>query len=103
MIPLAPERLSTTTCWLNASARLELTIRASISVPAPAPNGTIRRIGRLGYGCCGCAEADAMNANEIMAARSVNVVNSVAITYPFDLAQITVVGPVARGHSTTAP
>ena len=48
MIPLAPERLSTTTCCFICSASLPATIRARISGEPPGGEGTRKRIGLVG-------------------------------------------------------
>src|SRR5258705_6084711 len=56
MIVLAPGRLSITTCCLRLSLSLIATRRAMMSVPDPAGNGTIKRIGFTGY-AVDCASA----------------------------------------------
>ena len=48
MTPLAPGRLSTTTCWPSAAESLAATIRAIVSLPPPGGNGTIMVMVRLG-------------------------------------------------------
>src|SRR5437763_1460407 len=48
MTPLAPGRLSTTTCWPSAAESLLATIRAMVSLPPPDGNGTIMVMVRLG-------------------------------------------------------
>src|SRR5262245_39565625 len=53
MFPPAPPRLSTTTCCPHDSVILWATRRAMVSVAAPGANGTMMRIGRVGY----CASA----------------------------------------------
>src|SRR5574341_2682332 len=61
MSPLAPGRLSTTTCCPSASLSFTPMVRASVSVLPPGANGTTNRTGRVGY-CCdrtGAAQASA--------------------------------------------
>ena len=48
MTPLAPGRLSTTTCWPSAAESLLATIRAIVSLPPPGGNGTIMVMVRVG-------------------------------------------------------
>ena len=48
MEPPAPPRLSTTTDLPRITLIFSASRRATISVEPPAPNGTTRRIGRLG-------------------------------------------------------
>jgi hypothetical protein len=56
MMPPAPERLSITSCWVNACARRLDTMRATMSVAPPTATGTIKRTGRCGYAVdCACA------------------------------------------------
>src|SRR5258706_15227366 len=57
MIDAAPARFSTTTGWPRYSLILGAIIRAEISVPPPATDGTITRIGRIGYVSCAFAAA----------------------------------------------
>ena len=49
-MPPAPPRLSTMTCCLSGSASRCATTRARMSLPPPGGKGTIRRMGREGYG-----------------------------------------------------
>src|SRR5215467_139515 len=49
MPPLAPWRLSTTMFWLSAMPSGWAMMRVTMSVPLPAPNGTMMVMGRLGY------------------------------------------------------
>src|SRR5688572_12793786 len=51
MIPLAPPRLSTTTCCPSCSVSFWLTIRARMSGEPPGGEGTMKRIGFVGYAC----------------------------------------------------
>jgi hypothetical protein len=50
MLPLAPARLSTTTCWPHTSLSFCETTRATMSVAPPGENGTITRTGFVGKG-----------------------------------------------------
>src|SRR5450432_3797618 len=50
MLPPAPARLSTTTCWPHASDNFAATTRAITSVGPPGANGTIMRTAFVGYG-----------------------------------------------------
>ena len=43
--PLAPVRLSTTTCWPRNSESLGATMRAVMSVPPPGEKGEMKRTG----------------------------------------------------------
>src|SRR5688572_23468259 len=53
MLPLAPARLSTTTCCPTASPTGAATTRATRSSPPPAPEETVQRIGFVGHaGAC---------------------------------------------------
>src|SRR4051812_36400299 len=59
-MPLAPARLSTTTCWPNAAENFCPTSRAMMSFDPPGANGTMRRMGLEGYApgaflACACA------------------------------------------------
>src|SRR5688572_29709268 len=54
MLPPAPARFSTTTCWPTFSARNLATTRATVSVPPPGSKPTTIVIGLLGY----CASAE---------------------------------------------
>src|SRR5438552_18597006 len=59
--PPAPDRLSAITGWPSAAASFAPTARDSRSVVPPTANGTMMRIGLVGY----CAEAGiAVAANE---------------------------------------
>src|SRR5688572_3375103 len=58
-IPAAPGRLSTTTCWLHASASFWPKRRVMKSVPPPGANGTMNLIGLIGYSVALCADAAA--------------------------------------------
>src|SRR6059036_1534921 len=60
MLPEAPTRFSTTTGCPQRAASLSPTMRGSASAAPPAGNGTMTRIGRLGYpGAGSCAHAEA--------------------------------------------
>src|SRR5688572_28238128 len=62
MLPCAPARLSTMTCWPHVSPSFAARIRASASVPPPGGNGTMKRTGLSGN-CAGtCASARAGTA-----------------------------------------
>src|SRR5262245_56473 len=50
MVPLAPDRLSTTTCCPKRSPRRCATIRATTSLAVPGGKGATKRIGRTGNG-----------------------------------------------------
>src|SRR6185503_18476088 len=50
MMPLAPGRESTTTCWPQDSVSFCPRMRASVSEVPPGENGMIMRIGLAGYG-----------------------------------------------------
>src|SRR5262245_53165740 len=56
MMPFAPGRLSTITCWPQVSVSFWATARAMMSTPPPAACGTMIRTGRLGN-CCAAAPA----------------------------------------------
>ena len=67
MLPPAPGRLSTTTCWPSRSPSLGATIRTVASVEPPGGKVTIMRIGLAGQGagavvCAWLAAAAAMTA-----------------------------------------
>src|SRR5437879_8170277 len=63
--PPAPDRLSVITGWPSAAASFAPTARDSRSVVPPTANGTMMRIGLVGY----CAEAGiAVAANEAASA-----------------------------------
>src|ERR1019366_10188413 len=51
MVPPAPARLSTTSCWPQISLSLAATIRAVTSTPPPGAKPTSNRPGLFGYGC----------------------------------------------------
>src|SRR5258706_222289 len=51
MMPFAPTRLSTTTCWPQSSPSFCAGMRASVSTALPAESGTMRRTGLSGYVC----------------------------------------------------
>src|SRR5258708_26995388 len=55
MPPLAPCRLSTTMFWLRAMPSGWAMMRVTMSVPLPAPNGTMMVMGRLGYASAAAA------------------------------------------------
>ncbi|MNC85174.1 hypothetical protein D3C83_07590 [compost metagenome] len=57
--PAAPVRLSAMTCWPHVSESFWAMVRAVVSVPAPAANGTMKRTGLLGksFAGSGCAAA----------------------------------------------
>src|SRR5262245_54263382 len=73
MLPPAPPRLSTTTCWPQDSVILCATRRAMVSVAAPGANGTTMRIGRVGY-CASAACAAAPGRNSAAASARLVVV-----------------------------
>src|SRR5689334_4885895 len=70
MIDAAPARFSTTTGWPRYSLILGATSRAEISVPPPATDGTITRIGCAGYFSCACASAAAHRVHAAAPARA---------------------------------
>src|SRR6266850_343854 len=49
MLPPAPARFSTTTCWPSSSPSAGATMRAVVSVPPPGSNPTTVVIGFAGY------------------------------------------------------
>src|SRR4051812_47760011 len=51
MLPPAPGRLSTITCWPSAALIGAATKRAMVSPPPPAEDPTMMRIGLVGYDC----------------------------------------------------
>src|SRR5712664_2469759 len=51
MVPPAPPRLSTTTCWPSDLLILSATMRPSASLPPPGGNGMTSVTGRVGYAC----------------------------------------------------
>jgi hypothetical protein len=53
-MPLAPGRLSMTTCWPRLSASLGAMVRPMMSVTPPAPLGMIMRMGRVGKFSAAC-------------------------------------------------
>src|SRR5262245_19867961 len=63
VVPPAPTRFSTTTAWPRISDSGWATMRAAMSVPPPAPNPTIRRIGRVGQSCACARPAKKMAAH----------------------------------------
>src|SRR5687768_5984207 len=71
-MPVAPGRLSTTTCWPSASPSFCERRRATRSVPPPGGNPTIMRIVLLGY-CCAPA-ADERTAAHSSAAQRIAVI-----------------------------
>src|SRR5688572_15335458 len=56
MMPFAPGRLSTITCWPHVPVSFSATDRAMMSTPPPAAWGTMIRTGRFGN-CCAAAVA----------------------------------------------
>src|SRR3989442_14529454 len=58
MVPLPPARFSTTTGCFHASPIFCPMVRATMSVPPPGANGTIRRMGRDGKSAAGSACAN---------------------------------------------
>ena len=62
--PSAPGRFSTTIGWPSAVPSGCATMRATMSVEEPAPNGTMKRTGRDGY----CAERDVLHSVSTSAA-----------------------------------
>src|SRR5215216_6210043 len=62
---LAPERLSITTCWPSCSPSFSPISRPRKSAGPPGANGTIRVIGRDGYGCA--SESDGRTASKTAA------------------------------------
>ena len=48
IMPPAPDRLSTTTCWPHAAESFCAMVRANKSVPPPGGKGAMTRIGRTG-------------------------------------------------------
>src|SRR5260221_922313 len=49
ILPPAPARLSTTTDWPKLALNFCAMMRPMVSIPPPGANGTINRIGRVGY------------------------------------------------------
>src|SRR6476661_3642244 len=62
MIPLAPARLSTTTCWPNDSPNFCPMSRAMMSFEPPGANGTMSRMGLTGYAWLSAARPCPMHA-----------------------------------------
>src|SRR5262245_17156072 len=58
-MPLAPERLSTITCWPQLSVNRAASIRALMSVAAPGGYPSSMRTGRVGDHCGGVAASAA--------------------------------------------
>src|SRR3954466_4668724 len=57
IVPEAPSRLFTTTCWPDWSAMALATARPITSTPLPAGNGMIISIGRAGHFCAFASSA----------------------------------------------
>ncbi len=66
LLPPAPGRLSTPTCWPRRAPRRSATTRAPVSVTPPGVKGPTRRIGLLGKSACasagGAASVSALEA-----------------------------------------
>src|SRR5262245_21008902 len=72
ILPLAPARLSTTTCWPSRPESLCAMMRATMSVLLPAGNGTIRRIGRSGQAAvCALPALATKSVRMIVSSRSI--------------------------------
>ena len=69
MVPPAPGRFSTTIGWLTCFDTCSSTIRPTMSLAAPAANGTIAWIVRSGQGGDACAAAACGSANNTAPAR----------------------------------
>src|SRR5687767_15479684 len=67
MIPFAPGRLSTMTCWPQDSVSFWATWRAMMSGPEAGACGTMIRMGRVGYVCAVAAAAATSDAAHRMA------------------------------------
>jgi len=76
MLPAAPGRLSTITCWPNSSESFWAIGRAVVSVPPPTAKPTIMRTGLVGYSWAAAGAAAASSA-VAMAARA-NTANVIA-------------------------
>src|SRR3954469_23474672 len=64
ILPAAPGRLSTMTCWPRRSLNFGVNARAVVSVPPPGAKPTIMRIGRFGYAVLSAADvAEQTDAN----------------------------------------
>src|SRR5471032_2549957 len=72
MLPPAPARLSTTTCWPSDSESFCAMMRAMTSVGPPGAKPTMMRIGFTGY-CCAAAPPAAIIAAANIAAPAVMI------------------------------
>jgi hypothetical protein len=68
IVPEAPSRLFTTTCWPDWSANALATARPITSTPLPAGNGMIISIGRAGHFCA--LASNAIGASAIAATKA---------------------------------
>src|SRR5258706_15728805 len=57
LMPFAPGRFSTTTCWPHASVSFWVIGLHATSTAPPAAWGMMTRTGRAGYGCASAASA----------------------------------------------
>jgi hypothetical protein len=66
ILPLAPARLSTSTCWPQESESFCATMRVTMSVAPPGENGTMTRTDLTGKLCAsaGVAPSSAAAAND---------------------------------------
>src|SRR4029079_6166375 len=71
MLPPAPERFSTTTCWPSSSDKAGAMMRAVVSVPPPGSKPTTVVTGFCGY--CACAAAAKPKASTARAAFIANL------------------------------
>src|SRR4051812_47139515 len=69
MLPPAPARFSTTTCWPSVRLILSATVRAIASLPPPAAYGTTSVIGRDGKSSAAAAAVMTTIADIRMMAR----------------------------------
>src|ERR1700675_123693 len=83
-MPLAPGRLSITTCWPRLSLSFGAIVRARMSVMPPAPLGMMRRIGRTGnFSAAAACSAGAIHSAAVIEtaeARSVRMRMAIPIT-----------------------
>src|SRR3954468_24624270 len=94
MLPPAPGRLSTITCWPSAALIGAATRRAMISPPPPAEDPTMMRIGLVGYACAHAVPTLASTAAiaqipELSLQNAVNIAEStklrIVLRQPFSL------------------
>src|SRR5258706_15284183 len=101
ILPPAPERLSTTTDWPKLALNFCAMMRPIVSIPPPGANGTINRIGRVGY-CSrdvdACAIISAAAADSRTFASRKGPCPLLASTPPSPNATITLIGLGGYGY-----